>query len=294
MSEKLKKFIDKNIPIIDSEMNRIVQSLQMPKSLKDAMLYSINAGGKRIRPLLVLSVLEDLNATSKDALKVASAIELVHTYSLIHDDLPCMDDDDFRRGKPTNHKVFGEATAVLAGDAMLTLSFQLMASLDNTSPEKAVRLAKLLADAAGATGMVGGQILDMEGETTRLNLEQLENVHMHKTGALLSFSIEAGAILADADEDVFGYLKEYAKHIGLAFQIKDDILDVTSTTEALGKTANSDASSHKSTYPALLGLEGAEQQLLKYHDLSIKNLSFLKKEQPLLELFANYIMGRLA
>ena len=292
MDKRLQTFISKKAPMIDAEMNRLIDSEKAPTSLQDSMLYSVNAGGKRIRPLLVLAVLADFEKESADELKVACAVELIHTYSLIHDDLPCMDDDDFRRGKPTNHRVYGEATAVLAGDALQTKAFGILASLEQTRPEQAIQLVALLADASGADGMVGGQILDMEGETASLSLPELEKVHMHKTGALLSFCIEAGAILSDAQEDEMVQLRNYAKNIGLAFQIKDDILDVTSTTEQLGKTANSDTASEKSTYPSLLGLEGAQQQLEKYHREAVENLAFLKKENSMLKLFADYIVQR--
>ncbi len=292
MDKRLQTFISKKAPMIDAEMNRLIDSEKAPTSLQDSMLYSVNAGGKRIRPLLVLAVLADFEKESADELKVACAVELIHTYSLIHDDLPCMDDDDFRRGKPTNHRVYGEATAVLAGDALHTKAFGILASLEQTRPEQAIQLVGLLADASGADGMVGGQILDMEGETASLSLPELEKVHMHKTGALLSFCIEAGAILSDAQEDEMVQLRNYAKNIGLAFQIKDDILDVTSTTEQLGKTANSDTASEKSTYPSLLGLEGAQEQLEKYHREAVENLAFLKKENSMLKLFADYIVHR--
>ncbi|MFC5603509.1 polyprenyl synthetase family protein [Sporosarcina koreensis] len=292
MDKRLETFISENAPLIEAEMNRLINSEISPSSLKESMLYSVNAGGKRIRPLLVLAVLADFGKHSEDALKVACAAEFIHTYSLIHDDLPCMDDDDFRRGKPTNHKVFGEATAVLGGDALQTRAFGVLASLEHTRPEQVIRLVASLADASGAGGMVGGQVLDMEGETASLSLRELEEVHLHKTGALLSFCIEAGAILSDAQDDELEQLRKYAKNIGLAFQIKDDILDVTSTTEQLGKTANSDAASDKSTYPSLLGLEGAQQQLDRYHRDAVESLAFLEKEDSMLKLFADYIVQR--
>lgn len=292
MDKRLQAFISEKAPLIDAELNRMIIAEKGPSSLKESMLYSVNAGGKRIRPLLVLAVLADFGKKTPDELKVACAAELIHTYSLIHDDLPCMDDDDFRRGKPTNHKVFGEATAVLAGDALQTRAFGILASLENARPEQVIRLFALLADASGANGMVGGQILDMEGETSTLSLEELEEVHMNKTGALLSFCIEAGAILSDARDAELEELRKYAKNIGLAFQIKDDILDVTATTEQLGKTANSDAASDKSTYPSLLGLEGAQQQLEKYHRDAVESLAFLQNDDSMLKLFADYIVHR--
>ena len=292
MNKQLQSFIAENVPKIDAEMHRLIQLQNPTTNLRESMLYSVDAGGKRIRPLLVLAVLEDFMKKSDDALKVACAVELIHTYSLIHDDLPCMDDDDYRRGKLTNHKVFGDATAVLAGDALQTLAFTILSSLDEVDANKAIQLVGLLAEASGAKGMVGGQMLDMEGEKTSLTLEQLEEVHLQKTGALLSFCIEAGAILADASEKEMDALRQYSKNIGLAFQIKDDILDVTSTTEQLGKPANSDMVSEKSTYPSLLGLDGAIKQLQKYHENALESLSFLKRESSLLKHFADYIVQR--
>ena len=256
------------------------------------MIYSVNAGGKRIRPLLILATLEDLGASSKDALQVACAVELIHTYSLIHDDLPSMDNDDFRRGKLTNHKVYGEAMAILAGDALQTLAFEILTSLSNTPPEVAIKLIRLLSVASGAEGMVAGQVLDIEGEEMDLTLEQLELIHLNKTGALLSFCIEAGAVLAGVDNEKMINLKEFAKNIGLTFQIQDDILDVTSTTEELGKNVGSDESSGKVTYPSLLGLHKAKEQLAKHHQLARNSLSFINNEESLLLQFADFIVNR--
>lgn len=292
MNEKLQRFITENLPVIEGKLNGLLESKIVPETLKSSMAYSINAGGKRIRPLLVLATLEDLGAKSEDALTVACAVELLHTYSLIHDDLPCMDNDDFRRGKPTNHVVYGEAVAVLAGDALQTLAFGSLTHLTDTSAQKTLQIVRLLSDASGATGMVGGQVLDIEGETRVLSISELETIHINKTGALLSFCIEAGAILAGLPEEKYAQLKKYAFNIGLAFQIQDDILDVTSTTEELGKTAGSDAISDKSTYPSLLGLDGAIMRLAEHHQVAKKSLSFLEVDQPLLGLFADYIVER--
>lgn len=292
MNEKLQRFITENLPVIEGKLNGLLESKIVPETLKSSMAYSINAGGKRIRPLLVLATLEDLGAKSEDALTVACAVELLHTYSLIHDDLPCMDNDDFRRGKPTNHVVYGEAVAVLAGDALQSLAFGSLTQLRDTSAQETLQIVRLLSDASGATGMVGGQVLDIEGETRVLSISELETIHINKTGALLSFCIEAGAILAGLPEEKYAQLKKYAFNIGLAFQIQDDILDVTSTTEELGKTAGSDAISDKSTYPSLLGLDGAIMRLAEHHQVAKKSLSFLEADQPLLGLFADYIVER--
>ena len=282
-----------NTPKINETLESLLtKDASIPESLRASMLYSIRAGGKRIRPLLVLATLEDLEVQSDDAFHIAAALELIHTYSLIHDDLPSMDDDDLRRGQPTNHKVHGEAMAILAGDAMQTLAFETLANLPSTEPRKAIELVRLLAVASGANGMVAGQVLDIEGEKKSLSLQQLERIHMNKTGALLSCCIESAALLADLANEPMAAIKQYAKNIGLAFQIQDDILDVTGTTEELGKNAGSDESSEKTTYPMLLGLEGAKKQLIHHHTLAIESLSFLEKDQSYLQLFANYIVNR--
>jgi geranylgeranyl diphosphate synthase, type II len=292
MHKKLQQFITEKMPIIDDKLNSLLVATNVSETLKSSMAYSINAGGKRIRPLLVLATIEDLGVESEDALTVACAAELLHTYSLIHDDLPCMDDDDFRRGKPTNHIVYGEGVAVLAGDALQTLAFGSLTHLTETSAQDTLRIIRLLSDASGAAGMVGGQMLDIEGETKKVSLSELETIHVNKTGALLSFCIGSGAILAGLDEEKSAKLKDFAYHIGLAFQIQDDILDITSTTEELGKNAGSDVTSDKSTYPSLLGLDGAMTRLAEHHQSAQESLVFLEKEHPLLGLFADYIVER--
>lgn len=292
MHKKLQRFISDHLPAIDDKLNDMLATVNVSETLKSSMAYSVNAGGKRIRPLLVLATLEDLGVESADALTVACAVELIHTYSLIHDDLPCMDDDDFRRGKPTNHKVYGQGVAVLAGDALQTLAFEGLTNLQDTPATDALRIIQILSVAAGAQGMVGGQMLDVEGETKSLSLMELETVHVHKTGALLSSCIEAGAVLAGLHQEKTLQLKTFAWNIGLAFQIKDDILDITSTTEELGKTAGSDVLSDKSTYPSLLGLEGAMDRLAEHQRLAKSSLAFLEHEESLLGLFADYIVSR--
>ncbi|ODV56959.1 polyprenyl synthetase family protein [Lysinibacillus fusiformis] len=291
MNEPLKYFIESNIPQIEETMFALVSKIDAPVDLKDSMLYSLKAGGKRIRPLFVLAVLEFYQKNLQDGLIVGAVIEIIHTYSLIHDDLPSMDNDDFRRGKPTNHKVYGEALATLAGDALNTLAFGILARMDLTA-EKRIELVQLLSVAAGAEGMVGGQVLDMEGEQRQLDLTELEQVHVNKTGALLRFSIEAGAVLADASKQDRATLKEYAHHIGLAFQIQDDILDIEGTTEELGKTAGKDVASDKSTYPALLTLNGAKEKLAEHYQHAINALDQLPIDASLLRDFAAYIVHR--
>lgn len=292
MTNNLDVFIGENVREIENMLTKLLSQIRAPKTLQSSMAYSVHAGGKRIRPLLVLATLKDLGTSSKDACKVACAVELIHTYSLIHDDLPSMDNDDFRRGKLTNHKVYGEGMAILAGDALQTFAFEILTTLDNTPPETALELIRLLSIASGAEGMVAGQVLDIEGEEMDLTLDQLEQIHLNKTGALLSFCIEAGALLADVDHEKLAHLKVYAENIGLTFQIQDDILDVTSTTEELGKSVGSDESSGKVTYPSLLGLKQAKERLSYHHKLAQDSLSFLNNEQSLLLQFADFIVDR--
>lgn len=292
MSNLLTSFIETNQPLIDKTLHDLIKDLKAPQPLKDAMLYSLQAGGKRVRPLYTLAVLKELDVQNEDAIIVASTIEMIHTYSLIHDDLPAMDNDDLRRGKPTNHIVFGEALAILAGDALITLVFGIIARLPNISPELKIVLIDKFSFAAGAEGMVGGQVLDMLGEGQTLTLEQLEEIHLNKTGALLSYSILAGAIIANVSEEVMSALKEYAFHIGLAFQIQDDILDVEGTSEQLGKTAGKDLISEKNTYPSILTMEGAKKELQNRYNLAFQALESIQMQNGLLVEFANYITKR--
>ncbi|WP_165846783.1 polyprenyl synthetase family protein [Lacticaseibacillus paracasei] len=226
--------------------------------LRAAMVYSVEAGGKRLRPLLLLSVVAMYDGVIADALPAAAALEYVHTYSLIHDDLPAMDDDDLRRGKPTNHKQFGEALAILAGDALLTDAF---AILSRQYPEKGAACVQILAEAAGSNGMVGGQVLDMDGENEQYHLETLKRMHEAKTGALIQAAIAMGGLLVTIPETDQTALADFSAAFGLGFQIKDDINDVTKTTAELGKTADKDVIEHKNTFRELLGLDGAIQAL---------------------------------
>ena len=293
MSNLLTTFIETNQPLIEQTLNGLIKDLKAPQALKEAMLYSLQAGGKRVRPLYTLAVLEELDIQNEDAIIVASTIEMIHTYSLIHDDLPAMDNDDLRRGKPTNHIVFGEALAILAGDALVTLAFGIIARLPNLSPELKIDLIDKLSFSAGAEGMVGGQVLDMLGEGQTLNLQQLEEIHVNKTGALLSYSILAGAIIASVSKEEMTALEEYAFHIGLAFQIQDDILDVEGTSEQLGKTAGKDIISEKNTYPSILTMEGAKKVLQNQYDLAFQALESVSDAQWfLLKEFADYITKR--
>jgi geranylgeranyl diphosphate synthase, type II len=261
--ETLEQFSQQYKTLLENRLSGAVNELDAPGTLKEAMLYSLEAGGKRIRPLLLFATLKAFGCKPEKGLDAAAAIEMVHTYSLIHDDLPSMDNDDLRRGKPTNHKVFGEAAAILAGDALLTLSFKLLAQLPAEVADGQTKLSLVagLSDAAGAGGMVGGQIADMEGEGRKLSLKELEYIHINKTGRLLMYSVIAGAEIADASPEVKQKLKTFAHHIGLAFQIRDDILDLVGNEAEIGKRVGSDALNEKSTYPALLSLDGAKEAL---------------------------------
>jgi geranylgeranyl diphosphate synthase type II len=260
--------------LLEKELQKLVERLEAPSIIKESMNYSLQAGGKRIRPLLLFATLEAFGVDPKRGLLAASAIEMIHTYSLIHDDLPSMDDDDLRRGKPTNHKVFGEAIAVLAGDALLTYSFEVLGSIPNeyASADTKIKLVMELAKAAGTEGMVGGQVADMLGEEKDLSLEELEYIHIHKTGKLLGYCVLAGAAMAGATQNQIEHLSKFAHHLGLAFQIQDDILDLIGNEELIGKPVGSDAANHKSTYPGLLTLEGAKEALNNQIQLSKKNL----------------------
>ncbi|MBN6888815.1 geranylgeranyl diphosphate synthase, type II [Cytobacillus horneckiae] len=275
MQESLQSFTDSHKTLLEDKMREYVNQLEAPSIIKESMLYSLEAGGKRIRPLLLFATLAAFNQDTKIGLNTAAALEMVHTYSLIHDDLPSMDDDDLRRGKPTNHKVFGEAYAVLAGDALLTYSFQLIAetSAEDATADAKLAIIKEFSKAAGAEGMVGGQVADIDGEEKQLSLPELEYIHVHKTGKLLAFGVIAGAILSGADEEKIHLLTEFAMHLGLAFQIRDDILDLEGSVEMIGKPVGSDEVNHKSTYPSLLTMDGAKKALVEHTTLAKAKLA---------------------
>ena len=262
--------------------------------LNEAVRYSAMAGGKRIRPALCLLVAESRGAESEAALRAGCAFELIHAYSLIHDDLPAMDDDDYRRGKPTNHKVFGEATAILAGDSLLTLAFEWLSELTQygIAAEKNIEIIKLAAHAAGHAGMVGGQMLDLTFERRETSLETLETIHRQKTGALIRAPMQTGAILAGYQPAECAIIEKFATKIGLLFQIKDDLLDVEGDQKQLGKKTGRDAELGKTTFPGLLGLSGArdyaQKTLEEAHDL----LRQLAQPLPLLADMADYIYSR--
>ena len=292
MTQLLDTFFEEHIPLINETMLHNLAELQAPQKLIDSMSYSVEAGGKRIRPLLLLATLQTFNIHPKHGLQVAAALEMVHTYSLIHDDLPSMDDDDFRRGMPTNHIKFGEALAILAGDGLLTYSFQLIAESDDLTSEQKVKLVGLFAKCAGPEGMVGGQVADIEAENRQLTIEELQYIHKNKTGKLLRFAAIAGAIIANATDEEIELIEEYAYHLGIAFQIRDDILDIVGDEEQLGKPVGSDTNNEKSTYPALLTLSGAEKALSEHILYAKDAVSKLGKNGSLLKQLATKIEQR--
>jgi geranylgeranyl diphosphate synthase type II len=289
-ADQVKADLDRLLPLLDAHLTRPFQSGEAV-CLGEAMRYSLEAGGKRVRPILCLLAAEAVGGTVAQALPGALALEYVHTYSLIHDDLPAMDDDDLRRGRPTNHKVFGEGHAILAGDALLTEAFGVLATADLDPIRRAEALA-LLAEGAGWRGMAGGQALDLEGEKiASYDLEHLRLIHRLKTGALLRASLEIGAVLGGASAAEREALRTYGAAIGLAFQIQDDILDATATDAELGKRTGKDAGRGKITYPSLLGLEGARAALAEATESAQCQLATLPNQNSL-AAWAQYLAQR--
>ena len=253
--------LEEKLQGVERAIEGFYETKQIAPRLVESILYSVHAGGKRIRPLLLLELLEAFHAPILEAhFQVAAALEMIHTGSLIHDDLPAMDNDDYRRGQLTNHKKFGEDLAILAGDSLFLDAFGCVAEADLPASIR-VQLIALLSDASGTAGMVAGQVLDMEGEGASLNLDQLQVIHANKTGRLLAYPFQAAGILLELEPAVATLLEEIGLHLGLAFQIRDDILDVTADFASLGKTPQKDLQAEKSTYPALLGLDGAQAYL---------------------------------
>ncbi|MET1247819.1 polyprenyl synthetase family protein [Sporolactobacillus sp. STCC-11] len=292
MTELLKDYMAEKKVWFESILPKLFQNAPVTPKLEQAMLYSLEAGGKRIRPILLFATLQAFDQKEEIGLTTALGLEMIHTYSLIHDDLPAMDDDDLRRGKPTNHCVFGEGTAILAGDGLLTAAFQIIADDHTLDADTRIRLISLLARAAGPEGMVGGQQDDLEAEAKRLDLEDLISIHKRKTGELIRFPIEAAALIAKATESETKALVHYSEHIGLAFQIGDDILDISGDEKALGKPIGSDLANHKNTYVSLLGLTGAREKLAQEVEKSLHSLKKLGFENKRLGDIARYLLNR--
>jgi geranylgeranyl diphosphate synthase, type II len=292
----IKSYLNEKRGLIDSYLKLYFDKPFSPAVLYDAMKYSLLAGGKRIRPILAFASYEACGGDAKDIIPQAAALELIHTYSLIHDDLPAMDNDDIRRGKPTNHKVFGDAVAILAGDALLTEAFTMITNtLDNGKIIQSLPLMKVvreIAIAAGHNGMVGGQVQDILSENSEPDRDMLDFIHLHKTAALITASVRIGPILAKSSKKQLHALTEYGQNIGLAFQIVDDILDVESTTEVLGKSAGSDSRKKKMTYPSLFGVAGARQRAKELLSKAGDALTIFASEADPLRGIAVYLIDR--
>lgn len=257
----LREFLAEQQNLIDAALDRLTPTeTTEPATIHKAVRYSLFAGGKRIRPILCLQAAAAVCDGAPSSVETACSLEMIHTYSLIHDDLPALDNDDYRRGKPTCHKVFGEAMAILAGDALFTLAIQTLSAIEELAPERRVRLIRELSFASGTVdGMIGGQVADIEGERQTPTAELLDRIHRAKTGALLQASVRMGGICAGASDAQLAALSRYGEHAGLAFQIVDDVLDVEESSEALGKTAGKDAAQGKITFPAVYGVERSRQ-----------------------------------
>jgi len=291
----LQAYLAERRALVDTALERHLPSEAAPPlTIHRAMRYSVMAGGKRLRPILVIAGAEAVGGAATMVMPTACALEMIHTYSLIHDDLPAMDDDDYRRGRLTNHKVFGDAIAILAGDALLTLAFRLIAdNADLVSDPRVIRdVVAEIADAAGTIGMVGGQVVDIESEGKAISAETLEYIHRHKTAALIRASLRVGARLAGGDAKAVAAITEAGSDLGLAFQIVDDILDVEGSLEELGKTAGSDERKQKATYPGIHGREASRRQAKMLIDRAKERLGvFGQRSAPLLAL-ADYVVER--
>jgi geranylgeranyl diphosphate synthase type II len=292
----IKDYLQNRSALVDRALERWMPGEDvLPRALHQAMRYSVFAGGKRLRPILMIAACESLGGHAGQVLHAACAMEMIHTYSLIHDDLPAMDDDDFRRGRPTNHKVYGEATAILAGDALLTEAFRILADAEanrSVPPATVIKVIELVARYAGSQGMVGGQVVDMESEGKEIDFPTLEYIHTHKTGGLILASVQVGALLGGADDSQVAAIKRFGGAAGLAFQIADDILDVVGDQQHLGKNVGSDQARGKATYPAQLGLEEARQRADELCEIAVSALAPLGKSAAILQELARYIVNR--
>jgi len=294
-TETITHYLARRAAEVNQWLDRLVPSeTTRPEQLHKAMRYSLLAEGKRLRPALVLTAGEAFGAQANQLMPAACAIEMIHTYSLIHDDLPAMDNDDLRRGRPTCHKAFSEAVAILAGDALLALAFQVLSSPSATvDAERQLRVIREIVAAAGTVdALVGGQMADIESEGKEADASTVEYIHRSKTGAMICASVVSGGIIGGASEDQLGRLREYGRRIGLAFQIADDILDVTSTSQQLGKTPGKDQAANKATYPAVHGIAASEARARELVEEAIGVVSSLGKDTRVLEGMAQFIIAR--
>ena len=287
-----KEFEEKIIEV-NKSLEKYIEEKEAPQStIYKAMNYSLHAGGKRIRPVMLMAAAETVGGTCENVMPFACAIEMIHTYSLIHDDLPCMDDDDLRRGKPTNHKVFGEAMAVLAGDALLNKAFEIMLKNSQLSPNMTIAAMSEIATASGTEGMIGGQVIDIESEGKQIDAVTLMTLHLHKTAALIMTSAKVGALLGGGSRDDLLAMEEFSRYLGIAFQIKDDILDVIGNEEKLGKKTGTDEVNNKSTFVSIYGIEQSEKMLNDYTQKAIEVLStYGEKAEFLIEL-SKFLLAR--
>jgi geranylgeranyl diphosphate synthase, type II len=289
----LKKYLNERKGWVEAALTRSTSDETIPESLRNSMNYSLEAGGKRIRPVLVFAGAEAVGGSADAVMSAAVAMEMIHTFSLIHDDLPAMDDDSLRRGKPTNHKVYGDAIAILAGDGLLAEAFYLLADTKGVSDAKLLLdTIRDIASATGGRGMTGGQVIDIDSTDKQIGEAQLTKLHLMKTGALLKTSVMAGARLAGADEGQLALLGKYGESIGLAFQIADDILDIEGDEAELGKDIGSDEGNSKSTYPAIIGLDASKRQAAALVDQAIASVKPFGVAGEPLELIAKYIVER--
>ena len=283
----------RRVALVEADLIKELRRTEsLDENLMRAIEYSLMAGGKRLRPILLMAAADAINGSGEKFITVADALEMIHTYSLIHDDLPPMDDDDYRRGKLTNHKVFGEATAILAGDALLTLAFEVALRQENVPPEILLRVLTEISIASGAAGMVGGQAVDLRSEGVQIDFAMLKLMHSGKTGALFKAAIRSGAILAGASEKNLDALTRYAENFGLAFQITDDILDVTGDEKILGKPTGSDEKNHKSTYVSLTSLDEAKKLAQAAVDEALDALKNFGSEADFLRELVKYLIVR--
>ena len=292
----LKNFLSEKKVFVEDSINLFLNELTYPTQISEGMKYAVLNGGKRIRPILLLMILDLFDKDEKLGVPSAAALEMIHSYSLVHDDLPALDNDDYRRGKLTTHKKFGEAEGILIGDALLTHAFYILTekNLNLLSPEKIVEIVRLTSSYAGINGMIGGQMIDIESENKKIDMETLKYIHKNKTGKLLRLPIEIGCVISETSKDIREKLEKFADLIGLAFQIKDDILDIEGDFETLGKPIGSDAELNKSTYPSLIGLDESKKLLQEIVD-EAKNIikeNFSEEKGKMLIELTDYIAFR--
>ncbi|MCD8181546.1 MAG: polyprenyl synthetase family protein [Firmicutes bacterium] len=290
---KIKERLKEQIELIDGYLDKYLAEKENPQNIiYKAMRYSVFAGGKRLRPILMLNTCEMLGGDTDEVMPFACAIEMIHTYSLIHDDLPAMDNDDLRRGMPTSHIKFGEATAILAGDALLNRAFEIVSEYDGNNIKRAMTAINILARSSGTEGMIGGQVVDMESEGKDITLDELRYLHLNKTGAIIRSACAVGALMGGADKEEMDAIDEFAKNLGIAFQIQDDILDVTGSEEELGKPIGSDKEENKNTYVKLAGLEESVKMAAEYSEKAKKPLGIFGEKADFLTELTDYLTNR--